>query len=110
MSLLSVDLLIDQGRTYTDQFIWTDTSVGTGLKDLTGCTATLTIRATPTVVFVSPTSLVIGNAAGTIGILLTATQTGALLAGVYDFNLDVTMSDGVTVRAVLHGKAVVTAP
>lgn len=109
---------IEQGATYDLTLTCYDTYIGVGdggnvPRDLTGYTARMQIRQTrtssgqPDLELLSTTAsplsrLVLGGAAGTIRIFITAAATAALTAfetGVYDLELERT-SDGYVWREV----------
>ena len=100
------NLYIDQGTDYTITVDVTD-SAGDVL-DLTGYTATAQVRKTYTSSSLSATFTTSINAsAGQVTISLTDTQTSALQAGryVYDLNIE---SGGVVKTRFIEGQAVVT--
>mgnify|MGYP003645100210 FL=1 len=100
------NLYIDQGTDYTITVDVTD-SAG-DILDLTGYTATAQIRKTYTSSSLSATfTTSITAAAGQVTISLTDTQTSALEAGRYVYDLNIESSGGVKTR-VIEGQAVVT--
>jgi|TARA_B110000305_G_scaffold176213_1_gene195022 hypothetical protein len=100
------NLYIDQGTDYTITVDVTD-SAG-DILDLTGYTATAQIRKTYTSSSLSATfTTSISAAAGQVTISLTDTQTSALEAGRYVYDLNIESSGGVKTR-VIEGQAVVT--
>lgn len=101
------DLTIYVGATFSRRVVWKD---GAGaLVDLTGYTARMQIRSSvrnPDVLVALTTEnsgITLGGTAGTIDLLLTSTQTGAITAraGVYD--LELIDSTGVVTR-LLQGE------
>lgn len=100
------NLYIDQGTDYTITVDVTD-SAGDVL-DLTGFTATAQVRKTYTSSSLSATfATSINAAAGQVTISLTDTQTSALQAGRYVYDLNIESGGGVKTR-VIEGQAVVT--
>jgi hypothetical protein len=100
------NLYIDQGTDYTITVDVTD-SAGDVL-DLTGFTATAQVRKTYTSSSLSATfTTSINAAAGQVTISLTDTQTSALQAGRYVYDLNIQSGGGVKTR-VIEGQAVVT--
>lgn len=100
------NLYIDQGTDYTITVDVTD-SAG-DILDLTGYTATAQIRKTYTSSSLSATFFTsISAAAGQVTISLTDTQTSALEAGRYVYDLNIESAGGVKTR-VIEGQAVVT--
>ena len=100
------NLYIDQGTDYTITVDVTD-SAG-DILDLTGYTATAQIRKTYTSSSLSATfTTSIAAVAGQVTISLTDTQTSALEAGRYVYDLNIESSGGVKTR-VIEGQAVIT--
>mgnify|MGYP004002826981 FL=1 len=100
------NLYIDQGTDYTITVDVTD-SAGDVL-DLTGFTATAQVRKTYTSSSLSATFFTsINAAAGQVTISLTDTQTSALQAGRYVYDLNIESGGGIKTR-VIEGQAVVT--
>ena len=100
------NLYIDQGTDYTITVDVTD-SAG-DILDLTDYTATAQIRKTYTSSSLSATfTTSISAAAGQVTISLTDTQTSALEAGRYVYDLNIESGTGVKTR-VIEGQAVIT--
>tara|TARA_B110000503_G_scaffold23959_1_gene37637 strand:+ start:219 stop:551 length:333 start_codon:yes stop_codon:yes gene_type:complete len=100
------NLYIDQGTDYTITVDVTD-SAG-DILDLTDYTATAQIRKTYTSSSLSATfTTSIAAAAGQVTISLTDTQTSALEAGRYVYDLNIESGGGVKTR-VIEGQAVIT--
>ena len=100
------NLYIDQGTDYTITVDVTD-SAGDVL-DLTGFTATAQVRKTYTSSSLSATfTTSINAAAGQVTISLTDTQTSALQAVRYGYDLNIESGGGIKTR-VIEGQAVVT--
>jgi hypothetical protein len=104
-------LTIEQGATFRQVLTWKD---GTGAPiNVSGCTGRMQIRPSidSATVLLELTTLnggvTFGGAAGTVTLLIPATQTKdfAWLSGVYD--LEVAFPDG-TVRRLLYGTVVVS--
>jgi len=100
------NLYIDQGTDYTITVDVTD-SAG-DILDLTDYTATAQIRKTYTSSSLSATfTTSISAVAGQVTISLTDTQTSALEAGRYVYDLNIESGTGVKTR-VIEGQAVIT--
>lgn len=114
MAAAKLKLAIEQGATFRKVLTW---KAGTPAVpvDLTGCTARMQIRAeitaaTPYVTLTTENGgIALGGVAGTIDILITAVATAAFAwtSGVYD--LEIIMSDGITVHR-LAGGAITVSP
>ena len=106
MATLS-NIFIDQDATFTTTVTVND-STGSALN-LTGYTAVAQIRKT--YLSSTATSMTVAFATdrstGQITLSLTATQTGALKAGRYVYDLAITTSDSVTTTRVIEGVATV---
>lgn len=100
------NLYIDQG---TDFSITVDVTDSAGdILELTGYTAAAQIRKTYSSSTVSATfATSIAELAGQVTISLTDTQTAALEAGRYVYDLNITSAAGVVTR-VIEGQAIVT--
>lgn len=103
------DLVIEQGATFSQRITY-KVPAGTPV-DLTGYTARLQLRKTPS----SPITLslttenggiTLGGAAGTIDLAVTATASAALAADVYVYDLE--LVNGSTVTRLLEGSATVS--
>lgn len=113
MAAAKLKLLVEQGATFRKTLTW-KTGTPAAPVDLTGCTARMHIRAevgaTTTLAELTTENggITLGGAAGTIVLLITATQTSqfAWVDGVYD--LEVVFAD-TTVRRLIYG-AVTTSP
>jgi hypothetical protein len=112
-SLFKVSLAIRQGETFDKTVTWKAGSPAAAV-DLTGCTARADVRAKPgaAVVLLSMTTengrIVLGDAAGTIRILLSAAITAEMAVtrgAVWD--LEIVYPDD-TVRPLLAGSVSVT--
>ena len=100
------NLYIDQGTDYTITVDVTD-SAG-DILDLTGYTATAQMRKTYSSSSLSATfTTSISAVAGQVTISLTDTQTSALEAGRYVYDLNIESGTGVKTR-VIEGQAVIT--
>jgi len=105
------DITINQGATFELTLTWEDSS-GTAIN-LTGYQARMQVRETysssSTIVNITQASgITLGGAAGTVAILISATDTAALTApfsGVYDLEL---VSGAGVVTRVIQGAATVT--
>ncbi len=107
-------LIIDQGATRTLNVQWTQRVSGVDTAvNLTGYTARMMLRTSytagsPTLSLTSPSGgLVIAAATGTVAVTMTATQTAALTAGDYVYDLEVVSAGGEVTR-ILDGIARVT--
>lgn len=98
-------ILIDQGSTWSLQLTWLD-SDGAPI-DLTGYSARMQIRptlesSTVTASLTSPSNgITLGGTAGTVTLAMTATQTAAITAGTYVY--DVELVSGLTVTRIVEG-------
>ena len=100
------NLYIDQGTDYTITVDVTDSA--RDILDLTDYTATAQIRKTYTSSSLSATfTTSIAAVAGQVTISLTDTQTSALEAGRYVYDLNIESGTGVKTR-VIEGQAVIT--
>lgn len=100
------NLYIDQG---TDFSVTVDVTDSAGdILELSGYTASAQIRKTYSSSSVSATfSTSIAELAGQVTLSLTDTQTSAIEAGRYVYDLNIISSGGVTTR-VIEGQAIVT--
>lgn len=100
------NLYIDQG---TDFSVTVDVTDSAGeILELSGYTATAQIRKTYSSSSVSATfSTSIAELAGQVTLSLTDTQTSAIEAGRYVYDLNITSGGGTTTR-VIEGQAIVT--
>jgi hypothetical protein len=110
MSAATHNFTIDQGSDWFTTFVYKD-SAGTVIN-LTGYTAALQIRDTYAD-SATDLSLTVGSgititaASGKIDVRATAAQTGAIAAGQYVYDLEITSSGGVVTRLV-QGKITVS--
>lgn len=88
---------LEQGATYSKQFLWQTSGQPPTPIDLTGCTARMQIRTSidapdpPILELTTENSgIVLGDDNGTIDVLITATQTAGLqfATGVYDLEIE----------------------
>ena len=111
MSATNYNTTIDQGANWFINFTYED-STGTPIN-LTGYTAALQVRSdasSPTAVLSlsSPSSgITITGATGLVAVTASAAQTGAIDAGTYVYDLEITSSTGVVTRLV-QGQIVVS--
>ncbi|MDP7367464.1 MAG: hypothetical protein QGH83_09425 [Candidatus Pacebacteria bacterium] len=105
MAIVS-NLTVDQGSTFSASIDITDTE--NNLLNLTGYTVAGQIRKTyDSSTAVDFTGSVSNAALGEVTISLTATQTNALVAGRYVYDVEITSSGG-TVTRVIEGQVEVT--
>jgi hypothetical protein len=105
MAIVS-NLTVDQGATFNAQIDITDDSGNA--QNLTGYSVAGQIRKTYDSTTFTAFSASVSNATGgTITISLTATQTNALAAGRYVYDVEITSGGGVVTR-VLEGQVEVT--
>jgi len=105
MAIVS-NLTVDQGSTFSASIDITDTE--NNLLNLTGYTVAGQIRKTyDSSTAVDFTGSVSNAALGEVTISLTATQTNALIAGRYVYDVEITSSGG-TVTRVIEGQVEVT--
>lgn len=94
------NLLVYQGATFDQTFTLT---VSGSPVNLTGYTAAMKVRATPAADAVlsltNGSGITLGGAAGTVAVVITATQTTAIPAGQYLYDLKLT-SAGVVTRFI----------
>jgi hypothetical protein len=108
MSAATTNLTIDQGATWNITFTYKNSN---GSIDLTGYTAALQLRtsydaSSPALSLSSGSGIVLGGTAGTIAVTASATQTGALTAGEYVYDLELT--SGSIVTRLVQGRITVT--
>ena len=105
MAIVS-NLTVDQGATFNAQIDITDDSGNA--QNLTGYSVAGQIRKTyDSTTFTAFSASVSSATGGTITISLTATQTNALAAGRYVYDVEITSGGGVVTR-VLEGQVEVT--
>jgi len=105
MAIVS-NLTVDQGATFNAQIDITDDS--SNAQNLTGYSVAGQIRKSYDSTTYTAFSASVSNATGgTITISLTSTQTNALSAGRYVYDVEITSSGGVVTR-VLEGQVEVT--
>jgi len=106
------NILVDQGSTYTLAVTYKD-STGTAIN-LTGYTAAMQLRldydsATAVLSLSSPSNgIVITGASGLVSITMSATQTAALSADTFLYDLEITSPTSVKTR-LIQGVVVVSA-
>ncbi len=110
MSAATHDILIEQGATFLLNLVWKD-SLGAPIN-LTGYTARMQVRhkitdASPLLTFTTENGgIALGGALGTITLNATATQTAALTADQYVYDLE--LVTGATVTRLVQGSFTVT--
>ena len=105
MAIVS-NLTVDQGATYNAQVTISDDSGNT--QNLTGYSVAGQVRKTyDSTTYTAFTATISNATGGTITLLLSATQTNALAAGRYVYDVEITSSGGVVTR-VLEGQVEVT--
>ena len=111
MTAVHQNLIIEQGATFEFNINWMQ-SDGVSAVDITGYTARMHIRDSvdavdpPLVIFTTEnTRIVLGDAAGTIQLIMSATDTAALsfTEGVYDLELVDTGGVGTVTRLIYGG-------
>lgn len=101
MAAARINLLFEQGATFDETWTWRQ---GGALVDLTSCTAKLQVRKrlTDESFVLEATSaagqILLGGAAGTVRLLLSAAVTRALAAGSYVYDLEVYFPGGKELR------------
>lgn len=109
------NITCQQGATFQRQITWTDSA--RDAYNLTGYTARMQVRANTTsntVITSLSTSagydgtITLGGTAGTVDLLISATNTAALTAGQYVYDLELVSGGGVVTR-LLEGNFKVTA-
>lgn len=106
------DITILQGATFNPVITWKNKSTGVPV-DLTGYSARLQVRKSASdsnklLDLTSGDGITLGGSAGTITILVSATDTAALPAGAYKYDLELESGAGV-VRRLLEGSATISA-
>ncbi len=94
---------IEQGETFVRVLTWQDEELA--LVNLTGYTARMQLRANRSdTAAVSLTTdnggIVLGGAAGTITITITAAQTAALVSSVYFYDLELVSGTGIVTKLI----------
>jgi hypothetical protein len=102
MAAGELNLAVEQGTTFSQTLTW---KINGTAVNLTGYAARMQARddvtSTTTVLSLTEAAgLTLGGVAGTIIIALTATQTAALVAGNYVYDLELVSSAGVVTRLV----------
>jgi hypothetical protein len=108
MAAATHNLTIDQGATWRVNLLYKD-SAGSPIN-LTGYSAQLQLRtsydaASASLNLTTGSGITITANTGAIAIVATATQTGALVAGDYVYDLEITLSGEVT--RLIQGRAIV---
>lgn len=106
------DTSINQGADWYINFVYEDTATSTPIN-ITGYTAALQLRSLPsdTTAALSLTSgsgITITGSTGTVAVHATAAQTGAIVAGYYYYDLEITSPTGIVTRLV-QGQILVSA-
>ena len=105
MAIVS-NLTVDQGATYNAQVTISDDSGNT--QNLTGYSVAGQVRKTyDSSTYTAFTATISNATGGTITLLLSSTQTNALAAGRYVYDVEITSGGGVVTR-VLEGQVEVT--
>ncbi len=113
MAAAKLTLAINQGATFAKRLTWLAGAPAVAV-DLTGCTARMQIREAIDSTTAACTlttengGITLGGVAGTIDILIAALATAAFAfdKGVYD--LEIIMSDGITVHRLVGGAVTVS--
>lgn len=114
MAAAKLKLAINQGATFAKRLTWLAGSTPVAV-DLTGCTARMQVREavdSPTAACTLTTEnggITLGGIAGTIDILIAATVTAAFAFTEAVYDLEIIMSDGITVHR-LAGGAITVSP
>ena len=99
------DTSINQGADWYINFVYQDTATGSPIN-LTGYTAALQLRSLPSdttaaLSLTSPSSgIVITGASGLVAVHATAAQTGAIVAGYYYYDVEITSPANIITRLV----------
>jgi hypothetical protein len=110
MAATTYDILIEQGATYSQVITYKDNGVAVNLQ---GYTARMQVRATieaATALIELTTAnerIVLGGAAGTITLAISATDTAALTAGRGVYDLELVSGSGIVTR-LLQGVATIS--
>ena len=110
MSAATYNCTIDQGADWYVTFVYKD-SAGTAI-DLTGYTAAMMVRdtyanSTTVLSLTSSSGITITPLTGTLQVRATATQTAAIAAGSYVYDLEITSAGSIKTRLV-QGKITVS--
>jgi len=102
MAAGELNLAVEQGTTFSQTLTW---KIDGTAVNLTGYTARMQARddvtsSTTILSLTQAAGLTLGGVAGTIIIALTATETAALVAGNYVYDLELVSSSGVVTRLV----------
>lgn len=103
MTAANNNFVIDQGADWFVTFVYKD-SAGTAIN-LTGYSAALQVRdtyadATTVLSLTSTSGITITPLTGTLAVRATAAQTGAIDAGPYVYDLEITSAGGIVTRLV----------
>lgn len=113
MAAAKLNLEVNQGATFAKRLTWQAGLTPTAVN-LTGCTARMQIRETlgSAEVACSLTTanggITLGGVAGTIDILIAATATAAFAFKKAVYDLEIIMSDGITVHRLVEGLVAVS--
>lgn len=100
------NIKVEQGATFSQTFTW---KISANPVDLTGYTARLKVRdtarrpsaANEMISLTSPSGgIVLGGAAGTIAVTISASSTASLLAGKYVYDLELVASNTTVTRLI----------
>lgn len=111
MTATNYNTTIDQGADWYITFVYQD-STGTPIN-ITGYTAALQLRSEPSdltsaLSLTSGSGITITGSTGTLAVHATAVQTGAIVAGYYYYDLEITSGTAIVTRLV-QGQIQVTA-
>ena len=102
---VAYDTTINQGADWYINFVYQDTDTSTPIN-ITGYTAALQLRSLPSDITAvlslsSPSNgITITGAQGLVAVHATAVQTGAIVAGYYYYDLEITSTASVVTRLV----------
>lgn len=101
------DIICPQGATFSTTFTY---SVGGTAVNLTGYSAAMQVRpsytADPIISLTNSSGITLGGSAGTITVLISATNTASYKAGQYIYDLE--LNSGGQVTRLLQGKFTIT--
>ena len=111
MSAGKANLIIDQGADWYQNFVYQDSN--SNPINITGYTAELQLRSnlndtTPALSLTTSSGITITGSTGTIAVHATNSQTAAISAGYYLYDLEITSPAGIITRLV-YGQIQVTA-
>jgi hypothetical protein len=100
----TVNMVCDQRANFSEAWTWYTDTARTTEQDLTGYSASMTVRDSADATIVSLTTvnsrITLGGAAGTITLTILAATTATLTPGTYDYDLTLTSGGGTITRLI----------